>query len=407
MIPSAYVHIPFCEHICTYCAFSRTARLDWIDPWLVQIKQEIKTALKKARKDDPAFALQTIYFGGGTPSILSAGQLQELMDCFQGYLAKDYEWTMEANPESLTQEKLQVFLHAGVNRLSIGIQTFDESRLARLGRHHSAKKALECIALAKQAGFSNLSVDLMYGFYDQTPEQLQADLDAFLKLDVSHLSIYSLILEPDSLLAKRGEPELDEQKSGELFEWIESRLQQAGYTHYEISSYAKDKQYGLHNTLIWQDGLYYGFGYGAVGRDEQGLYHHSGSLKNYIEGKSEIEYENDANPWFDAIMTGLRTIFGLDLEAWNTKYQSNFVTRYPKTLVKYQDHLTIDAGCLKADGKGMEILDSILVDFLIEDENQSPLNSSLSRTSLQTGFQAADLAMKPNQNKKSRTDSRK
>ncbi len=376
MIPSAYVHIPFCEHICSYCAFSKTARLAWIEPWLEQIKQEITNTLKKARSEDPNFELKTVYFGGGTPSVLSASQLLQLTDCFQGYLAKEYEWTIEANPESLTEEKLQVCIQAGINRLSIGIQTFDEDRLARLGRHHSAKKAQDCIDLAKQAGFTNLSVDLMYGFYDQTPEQLNKDLDAFLQLDVGHLSIYSLILEPDSLLAKRGEPELDEQKSGELFELIESRLQQAGYTHYEISSYAKKEQYGLHNTLIWQDGLYYGFGYGAIGRNENGLYHHSGRLKDYIEGKSKIEFEEDANPWFDAIMTGLRTIFGLNLEAWNVKYQSDFITRYPKTLDKYQDHLAIDDGCLKADAKGMEILDSILVDFLIEDENQGSLGPS-------------------------------
>ncbi len=369
MIPSAYVHIPFCAHICTYCAFARTARLDWIEPWLEQCVAEIQTSLRHARKEDENFALQTVYFGGGTPSLLSVDQLKRLTDCFQPYLADEYEWTIEANPESIDKEKLRFLHQAGLNRLSIGIQTFDDARLKQLGRHHSSSQAKECIAMARNAGFDNISFDLMYGFLDQTPEQLENDLDAFLDLDVEHLSIYSLILEPDSILGRRQTEEMDEQESGQLFEQIETRLEKAGYTHYEISSYAKENHYGLHNVLIWQDGLYYGFGYGAIGRNEQGLYHHTGGLKDYIEGNSQLEYDEDANPWFDAIITGLRTIFGLNLNAWNKKYGFDFEARYPKTLERYADHFQLKDGYLSVDRKGMEILDSILVDFLMEDES--------------------------------------
>lgn len=368
MIASAYVHIPFCQHICTYCAFARTARLDWIEPWFNQCVSEIQTTLQEARAKDENFALQTVYFGGGTPSLLSVDKLKKLTDCFRPYLADEYEWTIEANPESIDEKKLTVLHDAGINRLSIGIQTFDDARLKQLGRHHSSHQAKECIRMARKAGFGNVSVDLMYGFLDQTPEQLKQDLDAFLDLDVEHLSIYSLILEPDSILGRRQTEEMDEQQSGELFEQIETRLENAGYTHYEISSYAKGNRYGLHNVLIWQDGLYYGFGYGAIGRNEHGLYHHTGTLKDYIGGKSRLEYDEDANPWFDAIMTGLRTIFGLNLKSWNEKYGFDFETRYPKTLARYADSFQHKDGYLCVDCKGMEILDTILVDFLMEDE---------------------------------------
>lgn len=367
MIPSAYVHVPFCQSICTYCAFFRSARKDWIDPWLERITREISAALKKARKENPDFFLKTVYIGGGTPSLLDEEQLDRLLGCFDGYTDPEGEWTMEANPESITREKLALARAHGVSRLSIGLQTFDEKRLASLGRHHSAAVGRQAVEMAKAAGFDSISVDLMYGFWDQSLSDLQKDLDAFLELDVDHLSIYSLILEPDSIFGRQHMQEIDEEMGALMYEAIEERLEKAGYVHYEVSSYARNEKYGLHNTLIWEDGLYYGFGCGAIGRDEGGLCHYEGSLKDYIENKGQRVREFDASPWFDALMTGLRTIWGVDLRAWQNRYHKDFLACCSPVLQKYPDGLRIEGGRLKTTSRGREILDSILVDFLMLD----------------------------------------
>lgn len=366
MIPSAYVHVPFCASICSYCAFSRSANLRLIEPWLQRITNEITNELSAARQKDPDFALQTIYIGGGTPSVLSTEQLARLLVCLKDFFDPQGEWTIEANPESMDEEKLALCKAMGVNRLSIGVQSFDDQRLKALGRRHTAARARESFEAARIAGFDNISLDLMYGFVDESLEQLNADLECFLALDAEHLSIYSLILEPDSVLGKRsGYEEIEEEAGALQYERIEEVLQKAGYEHYEISSYAKNGRYGEHNCRIWMDGPYYGFGYGAIGRDDTGLHHFAGSLADYVSGKGNREYEPDDNPWFDALMTGLRTVFGIDVEAWNDKYQKDLEKEFAGVLRKYPDGLCIENGRLKATKKGMEILDSILVDFLL------------------------------------------
>lgn len=236
-IPSAYVHVPFCGSICAYCAFDRTRYRSLLaDQWLKTILEEIHQNLHKARLQDPNFALQTIYIGGGTPTILKEEHLDQLLGAFDGFLTKDGEWSVEANPESLTASKLAILKKHGVNRLSIGIQSFQDDRLQKLGRNHTAKKAQEAFYLARQAGFHNISVDLMYGFFDQSLEELNKDLDAFLALKAEHLSIYSLILEPNTLLTRQKTPEIEEELGASLYEQIENRLEMSGYEHYEVSS---------------------------------------------------------------------------------------------------------------------------------------------------------------------------
>lgn len=367
MIPSAYVHVPFCASICRYCAFERTARVSWIEPWLERICAEIRQTLQKARSENPDFFLETIYIGGGTPSLLSARQLDRLLGCFDGYFSSAGEWTLEANPESVDAGRLETARRHGVNRLSIGIQSFDDARLQALGRRHSAAQALRAVELAREAGFDNISADLMYGFSDQSELQLALDLQAFLGLDIDHLSIYSLIVEPDSIFGRQHLQEIDDEQGAALYEQIERTLQAAGYRHYEVSSYARNGKFGRHNLRIWQDGPYYGFGFGAVGRDETGLYRWDGTLKEYIDGCADRIYEENSSPWFDALMTGLRTDWGVDLKRWNQKYGRDFRRDFGRVLERYPRQLVIENGCLKTTGSGREILDSILVDFLMED----------------------------------------
>lgn len=367
MIPSAYLHVPFCSSICTYCAFLRSANLKLINPWLNVICEEVTRTLREARKQDPQFRLKTIYFGGGTPSVLSVAQLDRLATAFADYFDPQGEWTIEANPESITEGWLIKARSLGINRISIGIETFDYGRLKKMNRHHSPAQAKEAISLCRKAGFDNISVDLIYGFQSQTLEDLDHDLDQFLELNIDHLSIYSLILEPDSALGRMGYEPLNDEENALMYERIENRLTKAGFEHYEVSSFARAHKYGLHNSLIWDDGKYYGFGFGAVGRDETGLYHHDGTLNDFVSGHSRIVYEEDDNPWFDAIMTGFRTTTGLDWKAWNERYKMDFHKRYATVLDRYDDYFVEKNNRISITKKGMEILDTILVEFLMED----------------------------------------
>lgn len=367
MIESAYLHIPFCQSICTYCAFERSANLKQIEKWLDVICDEVQTSLNQAKENDPNFKLKTIYFGGGTPSVLSCGQLERLASLFQDVFDPCGEWTIEANPESITLEWLQTALALSINRISIGIQTFDANRLQTLNRHHTPLQAKQAVSLCRQVGFKSISVDLIYGFAHQTMADLNVDLDEFLDLDIDHLSIYSLILEPNSALGKQGYVPLDDENNALMYEQIESRLTQAGFEHYEVSSFARNQKYGLHNSLIWDDGQYFGFGFGAIGRDEKGLYHHSGTLRQYIQKQSHLVYEENENPWFDAIMTGLRTKAGLNIQKWNSHYGFDFKTRYATVLNKYSQYFVEQKDRISITKQGMEILDTILVEFLMED----------------------------------------
>lgn len=365
MIPSAYIHVPFCSSYCSYCAFAKTTRVSLIDRWLDALETEISTVLGPVLERNPGFSLTTLYIGGGTPSVLSESQTKRLLDLFSPYACRAEEWTIEANPESVTREKICLWKQAGINRVSIGIQTFNRQRLASLGRHHQPEQAKEAIEMLKEEGIERICADLMYGFPGESLEELERDLDEFIDLDIGHLSIYSLILEEGTPLARRiSSSDLDEDLSAQMFETIEKKLALTGFDHYEISSFARNAEYGTHNLLIWQDGLYYGFGYGACGRDENGLYDHPPSLNEWMKDPSVILRADDETPEFDALMTGLRTKWGIDIALWQQKYHLDLVKEYQPVLKKWSDVLMIENGRLKVSEQGMEILDSILVDFL-------------------------------------------
>lgn len=366
MIPSAYIHVPFCSHLCRYCAFFKTLNLSHAALWTAQIEKEISCALSSARQADPEFALETIYIGGGTPSALNMEQTERLLKALAPYRGQGAEWTIEVNPESVSAAKLEMYRQFGINRISVGVQTFDEGRLKAIGRKHSPAQAKEAIRLIKKMGFS-LSVDLMYGFEGETLEDVEADLDEILALNPGHISIYSLILEEESVMGKLKESGVEEELEAMMYERIAQKLCHAGYEHYEISSFARQGAYGKHNLAIWQDGLYYGFGPGACGRDEKGLYHHEQSLQHYLEHGPRIEYDQDATPWFDAIMTGLRTSIGVDIAAWNRRYNLDFESRYSRVLRQYSSCFERHQEWISLNEAGREILDSILVDFLMEE----------------------------------------
>ena len=360
---SCYVHIPFCGSICYYCGFCKRLATDGLKTkWLDQIKKEIQN--KTISK------LDTLYFGGGTPNLLSKEMFANLALSFSGSLTEDHEWTVECNPEYITKDQLQMFHEWGVNRLSIGVQSFQDRLLKKIGRPHNAKQALEAIDLCQKLGFDNLSIDLMYGLPDQSLDDVIQDLKIFFSLGVDHLSIYSLQIEENSIFGKQGILPGDEDLEADMFEEIVKLCKEHGFEHYEISSFTRNHRYSKHNLVYWTDQDFYGIGCGATGREKGILYENTKDINAYcIRGPmpSFLSETKDERA-FDAIMMSLRTQFGLDVSAWEKRYGINFFERYQKVLNHYLGtYLRWENKRLAPTEKGMEILNTILVDFL--DEN--------------------------------------
>lgn len=267
MIPglSLYIHIPFCRSRCLYCDFNSYAGMEWLIPRYVSaLKKEIAL-----RQREPKARVGTIYFGGGTPSLLKPEQVALILEacraCFE--VAPEAEITLEANPDSTGLDCLQALRSLGVNRLSLGFQSLDDGELRLLGRRHSTLQAVEAYRLSLQAGFDNVNIDLIYGLPGQTLEAWQETLSRTLELAADHLSLYSLTLEEDTPLgqavAAGGLPAPDPDLAADMYLLAEERLAQSGYNHYEISNWARPGRECRHNLTYWHNLPYLGLGAGA------------------------------------------------------------------------------------------------------------------------------------------------
>lgn len=259
MGPGLYLHVPFCARKCAYCAFySRGAEPGLVAAWLAGIGRELETLPK-------GFAPESIFFGGGTPTVLEESDLSQLLKRIRERvdLSQVAEWTCEANPGTLTPEKASMLRAAGVNRLSIGAQSFDDATLKRLGRIHTAAQTRECVALARAAGFGNLGLDIIYGVPGVSFESFCADVDAAMALRPEHISGYCLEIEegtPFAREAQAGRLDVSEEEQRTQFDWMRRRLAEGGWTHYEISNFAKPGRECCQNLLYWNGGEYIGIG---------------------------------------------------------------------------------------------------------------------------------------------------
>lgn len=353
---SCYVHIPFCDSICYYCDFCRFSNLDRKE-WFAQIQKEIR--------DKEIGLLDTLYFGGGTPSLLTSLEFEQLASLF----SVSGEWTVECNPESLTEEKISLYKRLGVNRISLGVQTFHDSLLKSLNRKHTVKDIYRCIETLKQYGIENISIDLIYGLPNQTLQDVKEDIQQFLDLDIPHLSIYSLQIEENSVFGKKGIIPCDEDLEASMYEYICEALDDSDYQHYEISSFCKEGMFSRHNLVYWQDFDFIGIGLGASGKENGIRYDNTKSLKEYLTLGPCPTYieESDTDRAFNAIMMALRTSFGLNINAWNERYSMNFLKKYKSVLEKYAGYFLFENGYIKPTLSAMEILNTILVDFLMID----------------------------------------
>lgn len=334
-----YIHIPFCDHICTYCDFPKLlTKGQRHAEYIEALIQELKLYQQNVGFSN----LQSIYIGGGTPTALSVEQIQPVFDFLteQIQMNQIQEFSIEANPENLTRDKIQYLKAQGVNRFSLGVQTFHESLLKRIGRKHQAQEVIQAVANLKQCGIKNINLDLIYAIPGQTLDELRDDLRQVISLEVEHISAYSLIVEEHTqlyLAYMRDQIELtDNEIEAKMYEMTIETLTEAGYEHYEISNFAKSKP-SLHNQWYWKNETYIGVGLGAHGYVKGQRYQNTRSINTYIEllkdGKLPM-IESHALTKEEMIeeemFLGLRLLKGVNLKAISDKYDVNIDEIYGK-----------------------------------------------------------------------------
>jgi oxygen-independent coproporphyrinogen-3 oxidase len=321
-----YLHIPFCKQACHYCDFHFSTSLQYKDEMLQALVKEIQ--LQKTYLDGET--IETIYFGGGTPSVLEQGEINLLLDTITRLhsVSSDAEITLEANPDDLHKAKVQALRQTPVNRFSIGIQSFFDEDLAWMNRVHRAKEAEAAVKRAQDTGFENITVDLIYGYPLLTDQKWKHNLNTVFDLGVPHVSSYSMTVEPDTALAsfisKKKQPPMNEQQSAEQFNVLMEAMQANGFEHYEISNFCKPGHYSRHNSNYWKGAKYLGIGpsahsYNCEARQwnvANNAKYIQSIIKNNIPAETEILTETDRLNEY--IMTSLRTIWGLDMDKLNT-----------------------------------------------------------------------------------------
>ena len=330
-----YIHIPFCNSKCAYCGFYSIPSLKRKREFLETLRQEMVL-----RKDYLQGApISTIYFGGGTPSILSVEELRTILQKIQTLFAvdSDAEITLEANPDTLSLESLQGLRSIGVNRLSIGIQSFFDEDLRYLSRRHDSRHARECLLWAKEAGFDNVSVDLIYGLPTADAAQWNRNLDLFFETGFPHLSAYALTLEPNAILTKQIEmgkalPVIEDDAVRD-YEILCRRAKDAGFLHYEISNYCKPGMHSRHNSSYWFGIPYLGLGPSAHSYDGRSRQWNVSNLERYILSEAHpardaisvtVESLSPEQFYDEYVMLRLRTLWGIDLKYLRRKMGDRF-----------------------------------------------------------------------------------
>lgn len=313
---SLYIHIPFCKSICSYCDF---AKMFYNEPIVLSYLEELSNEVNNYYKQD---RLETIYIGGGTPSILNKKELNKLFSITNELNMKpNYEFTIEANITDINEDFLKLCKNNKVNRLSIGIETINDKFYKLLNRENNIEDIKNKILLAKKY-FSNINIDLMYAFPNETMEDLKCDLDFFKSLDVEHISIYSLIIEENTKLYIDGIKPISEELDREMYYYIIDYLENIGYKHYEISNFSKEGLESRHNLNYWNNLNYYGFGLGASGYIENTRYTNTRGITSYLKGNYKIYEEKlDKNKMMEEeLICGLRKMKGISKKTFKEKF---------------------------------------------------------------------------------------
>ena len=370
-----YLHIPFCRKACHYCNFHFSTSANYKDEMVAALQKEM--GLRKGELHAP---VESIYFGGGTPSMVTAAQIKALIhEVYLHFDVVDYpEITLEANPDDLTKPYLSALKESGVNRLSIGIQSFHDKELELMNRAHNRKQALQSVLWAQEL-FDNISIDLLYGTPHTTFEDWQKNLETALALDVPHISSYALTLEPKTALdhfVKKGVVSLlDEKEVEHQFLYLVDVLTQTGYEHYELSSFGKPGYRSRNNTAYWQGKPYLGIGPSAHGYDGENRYwnmsNNAAYLKEIVQGQipQTTEKLRVIDKFNEAIMIGLRASWGVSLQAMESALGLRYRIHLEQQAQRFihQGLLQIENQSLKTTSKGAFLADGIAADLFLID----------------------------------------
>ena len=402
-----YMHIPFCQHKCDYCDFiSFSNKQDFIENYVEAVKKEINNYFKDKTLLE-TYTITTIYIGGGTPSYIDSKYICEIMEVLENNLKQnkvkleDMEITIEVNPGTVNKEKLEQYRKAKINRLSIGLQSTNNEILKQIGRIHTYEQFLETYQMAKEVGFENINVDLMIGLPNQTIEDIKRNLKEIVQLNPTHISVYSLIIEEGTVIAQKIEnhqlQEMDEELERNMYWYVKNTLELNGYTHYEISNFAKEGKESKHNMNCWRQKEYIGIGLAAhsylndirytnVAEIEQysirmdklnekiinhilELPNKNGktNLKEEIETIYEIEEVQDVEDRKkEYMLLGLRTIEGVSISKFKEKYIDNPIFLFRKELEKLVEEklIMIDGNYIRLTNKGLDLANLVWEEFI-------------------------------------------
>ena len=373
-----YIHIPFCKQACHYCDFHFSTNLKKKDEMLLALAKEIEIR-KNEFQDDPEFSgVETIYFGGGTPSILQIADLRFLIDeVYRNYkVVENPEITVEANPDDLTENRIIELSKNKVNRLSIGIQSFFEDDLQLMNRAHNVEEAKKCLEIATRY-FNNISIDLIYGVPEMSNEKWLQNIETALSFGVPHISSYALTVEPKtalhSFIQKGIIPQPDDEVASAHFQILVDKLSENGFIHYELSNFGKENYFSKNNSSYWLGKKYIGIGPSAHSYDGKNrgwnVSNNSLYIKSIQENKLPIEIETltKTDRYNEYVMTGLRTIWGVSLERVEQEFGKNYLEYLNKQAAKFiEDHLLfVDNNILRTTKSGKFLSDGIASDLFL------------------------------------------
>ncbi len=371
-----YIHIPFCKQKCYYCDFVSFANREcMIEKYINALRKEIKYILKDDDKID------TIYIGGGTPSVIDSSYIKEILEEIYKKVGQDEkrEVTIEINPGTLTKEKLIDYKESGINRISIGVQTTNNKLLKSIGRIHDFEQFIDAYEMIKQADFTNTNIDLMLGLPNQTMKDLEESLNIITNLEPKHISVYSLILEDGTKLKELVEQNTEilpkEELERKMYWKTKEILENKGYIHYEISNFAKSGFESKHNSNCWKQQEYYGFGTAAHSYINNMRYSNTQDLEAYIKNIENYEYNKNKeineiqtreSKMEEYMMLKLRMLDGVEIKAFKNKFQENPLYVYRERIEKLvkEDLLEVDGDNIKLTKKGLDFANEVWEEFV-------------------------------------------
>lgn len=360
MADSVYIHIPFCKSKCKYCSFISFPNMEKKLGYFFSLLKEIDTNYNGEE-------LKTLYFGGGTPSLMEIDQLKKIINKFN--FQENCEITLELNPDDANLEYLKSLKEIGINRLSIGSQSFDNDILQIIGRRHSAEQTIQAVKFAKEAGFNNISLDLIYGLPQQTMESLKKDLEILTELNIQHISTYGLKIEEGSYFHKNLPQNLpDDDLQADMYLEVNKYLESKNYRRYEISNFALEGYESRHNLNYWDNEEYYGFGISAHGYIDGIRYSNFTTFEEYMNNPAQHEcghFQTEKEKLEEEIFLGFRKESGININKINSQYNIDFEKEYKTVLDKFSPkYMTKTPLGYKLTLDGVMLSNNILCEFI-------------------------------------------